>query len=450
MKWRQGYTTYLLIALAALLAAFGLLRLRNRVGHLAVYPGLAEQISMYGRLGVTFNQPMNTASAEAHFTVQPAVQGDFVWEGRTLWFTPRQPLDPTQVYQVTVSPGAEAANSRRLHTPIIWQASVREPDILFLRLDTTGGDLWRYEFASGLATPMTDTDASIIDFAPSPTGDLVAYAQHNAAGGHDLWLVDRDGTNPRLLLDCAQDRCFQPDWSVDAQWLAFARESYDAETERYLSARVWTVNTASGESAPLYRQPEAYGHSPSFSPDGKRLATYNTLQQAIRILELETSQESAIPTLYPGVGDWSPNGEELIFIDLVPSVLEPNVAIYIVNFQSQEVRPALGEFIPNMDYDPPQWSPDGIWIAYGARPADADVRKGIWVKNLAADEAYPVTDDRSATFVGYRWDPWGERLVFQRFSISGPSSQASLWLWERSTGKTTLLIENGARPEWLP
>jgi Tol biopolymer transport system component len=450
MKFRNRYLPWLLIVVIILTAAFIYLRHANRVQPLGFFPEPGEQTSIHGKIGVTFNQPMNQASVESHFSIEPHIEGELSWDLNTLWFIPGEKLDPGQTNQASIAPGAQAVNGRKLRQPIEWQVTIREVDLLYLVLGTQGGDLWRYDFATGQTYAITETDQAVIDFKPSPTGDRIAYAQHNPQGGADLWIIERDGNNPEKLLDCAKDQCSQPAWSVDAKWIAFTRETWDDQAERYLPSRVWTMNTQNGASAPLYRQDEAYGHSPSFSPDGKRLATYDSLQNAIRILELETSQESAIPTLYPGVGSWSPDGKELIFIDLVPSVLEPNVAMYIVNFSDQAVRNALGEFVPNLDFDPPQWSPDGEWIAYGTRPVGGAINKSLWIAELDGDAPIPITDDPAATFSNYRWDPWGERLVFQRFQLSGASSNASLWLWVRSTGQIRRLLEDGARPEWLP
>lgn len=450
MGHRNRSLPWLLVILAGLVLAFVVLRLRNRVQVLAVYPDDGVPISMFGRIGVTFNQPMDADSVEASFSILPEKTGRFSWEGTTLWFIPGESFAPGQTYRVEIATGAEAENGRKLGTPIRWQATIRKPDLVYLVLDSTGGDLWRLELATGTTLPITETNASVIDFAPNRMGDRIAYTQENPMGGSDLWLVDRDGANPEVLVDCQHDRCSQPAWNVDGEWIAYSRESFDSQTARHLPARVWTVNTASQETAPFYRQAEAFGHSPSFSPDGKRLAIYASSQNAIRIIDLETSQESAIASVVPEVGNWSPNGEELIFIDLVPGLLEPNVAMVIVNFTNQAVRDALGDFIPNMDYDPPQWSPDGEWIAYGVRPVGTAISKGIWVRNLTTKETFPLTDDPSATFTAYRWDPQGDRLVFQRFPISSPSSPASIWLWDRSTGQIQRLVENGARPEWLP
>jgi len=450
MKSRSRLLPWMLLIIAVLSLAFVVLRLANRVAWKVLYPSDGDEISSKGRIGVTFNQPMQAKSVEQRFSIQPEVSGNFSWEGNTLWFSPEAWLDPAQIYQVKITAGAEAFNGRALSKPLTWQVLVREPDILYLVLNETGGELWRYEFSSGSTNPITETNDSVIDFAPSPTGDTIAFAQNNNSGGTDLWITNRDGSDPVKLLDCSYDRCSQTAWSVDGAWIAYARESFDHNTVLFQPARVWIVNALSGETNPLYQQDRVYGHSPSFSPDGKRLATYDSLQNAIRILELETSQESAVPTVYPSVGDWSPKGDELIFVNLVPGVLEPNVGMFIVNFDQQEIRDAFGEFLPNMDYDPPRWSPDGQWIAYGLRPVGGGISKGIWIHNLDTGETKQLTDDPAATFSGYRWDPWGERLVFQRFQLSGGSTNASLWLWDRATNTIQMLVENGARPEWLP
>jgi Tol biopolymer transport system component len=450
MNFRNRYLPWLLSLVFLLTAAFVFLRLSNRVQPLGFFPEPGDQISIYGKIGVTFNQPMDPASVEAHFSIDPHIEGEFSQEQNTFWFTPNQKLDLGQIYQASITPGVQAQNGRKLRTPIEWQITARAVDLLYLVLGTEGGDLWHYDFATGQTFAITATEQTVIDFKPSPSGDRIAYVQYNPQGGTDLWSVERDGTNPEMLLDCGKDQCGQLAWSVDGERIAYTREAWDDPSERYLPSRVWTVNIRNGASAPLYRQEEAYGQSPSFSPDGKRLATYSSLQNAIRILELETSQESAIPTLYPGVGSWSPDGKEMLFIDLVPSVLEPNVALFIVNFSDKVVRNALGDFVPNLDYDLPQWSPDGKWIAYGVRPVGTAVNKSLWVAELDGGTSIAITDDPAATFTNYRWDPWGERLVFQRFQLSGGSSSTSLWLWERSTGQIRRLVENGARPEWLP
>lgn len=441
---------FLLVMLGLIIA---LILWGDRVGVqvTAAYPQPDEAISIYGKLGLTFDQPMVANSVEDHFSITPQVEGDFFWDDdMTLWFSPSAPLNPEIAYRASIAAGAEAENGRALLREYPWTITVRHPDIAYLVLEDAGGELWRYETQSGLIYPLTNSGGNVIDFTVDPTGDWIAFSQVNPQGGSDLWLVDRNGLNSTKILECNEDRCSQAAWSPDGVWIAYSREEYILEESIYKPARVWTLYTITNETDPLYGHPEAFSHTPSFSPDGKRLATYNTLQNAIRILELETAQESVIPSVLLGVGDWSPDGQKLIYTDLVPSALEPNVGVYIADLATQEVDHAFGEFIPDTDFSQPRWSPDGKWVAFGARPVGGGISKGIWIINLDEGEPIPLTDDPTATFTSYRWDPWGERLVFQRFPIGGPLSNPSLWMWDHSTGETRLLVENGARPEWLP
>jgi uncharacterized protein YfaS (alpha-2-macroglobulin family) len=75
------------------------------------YVGPSEQVR------VTFNQPMDKASAEAHFSLMAvkageAVAGSFSWQDdSTLVFQAEQPLQPSTRYEARVAPGAAAANN---------------------------------------------------------------------------------------------------------------------------------------------------------------------------------------------------------------------------------------------------------------------------------------------------------------------------------------------------
>ncbi len=54
------------------------------------------------------------------------------------------------------------------------------------------------------------------------------------------------------------------------------------------------------------------------------------------------------------------------------------------------------------------------------------------------------------TFGGYRWDPWGTALVFQRFELNTPFATPEVGVLSVATGAVTMLVTDGATPEWLP
>lgn len=258
--------------------------------------------------------------------------------------------------------------------------------------------------------------------------------------------MNRDGEEQELLLDCERDICGEPAWSMDNQRMAYTRQVYQHEFDRYQPAQIWTVDIETGETAQLYQSDWAFGHSPYFSPDGNRLAFYDTINKGIRILDLTTSQESIVPSALSGSGDWSPDGSEIIYTDLVAAENEPFVVLKVLDLETKVVETVLDVGMSDTDFSQPRWSPDGESIAVSLRPVNSNISKTLWVLRLDGLVSRQVTDDPSATFTGYEWDPWGDRLIFQRYKLG--SAEKSIWLWE--SGEVKQIIEKGSRPKWLP
>ncbi len=405
---------------------------------------------IYGPLGIRFDQPMNRASAESHFSLAPSLPGRFEWDEDALWFFPETPLDPALSYTLTLSKGAESSSGRELMETARWTITVRSPDVLYLALGESGGDLWRWDTGRQSSIALTETNGTVIDFDPSRTGERIVYAAVNADGGSDLWMVDRDGETETLLLSCGLDYCSQPVWSPDGIWIAYARQAWDNDSGTRQASRIWTANSETGETRPLYQSEDAYGHSPAFSPDGRRLASFDLTQNGIRILDLETSQEAIIPTSLQDLGDWSSDGKYYLFTDLLPSVLEPESALYIADLENESIQQVLGGDTEGTTFSRPRWSPDGDWIAVALRPTNASINRALWVLKIDGSEAVSVEADAAADFSSYRWDVWGKQLVYQKYRPGVPASPSSIWLWDWETGESVLLAEDAARPVWLP
>ncbi len=419
----------------------------------ATFPVPDEAIGAWGWVGISFSEPMSAESVEAAFSISPDVPGEFIWEGDTLfWFRPLVAFDSDLPYMVRLEAGAAALSGQTSQEAYDWSFNIRQPAVLFFRPAGSGdgGDLWRISVDGDPLLQMTETDGNVLDYAPDRTGSMVVYNRMNDLGGMDLWLMDREGDHQRLLLDCARDRCTQPAWSVGSDWIAYARERFSEEDQVYQPSQIWTISVESGETARLYQSEDALGFDPSFSPDGTYLASYDRTHNGIRVLDLMSSQEQLIPRILEGVGDWSPDGQKMIYSDVVPAENEPYVVLNIVDFESQVIEPALGEIITDTDFSLPRWSPDGDWVAVGLRPVNAGVSKALWILGLTDGRSIPVADDPAATYSAYRWDPWGQNLIYQQILLGSSDLQTSLWRWDWATEQSQLLIENGVRPVWLP
>ncbi len=414
------------------------------------HPVSGGVLGAWGWVGVTFSMPMDPETVQSRFSISPDIPGVTFWQGNTFWFRPTQPFAPGETYEARLVSGATTVDGDNLKNDWVWSFQVRQPLLVFYVPVDGGGELWRVGLDGEMPQPLTQTSGRVYDFAPDRTGEWIVFSVLNDWGGQDVWWMTREGSAAETLVDCGQDRCYQPAWSVDSAFVAYAREAYDSAEGRYSPSQVWMVDVASGETTRLYQSDAAFGHSPSFSPDGQRLVTYDLTHKGMRFLNLETSQEAVIPRVLQGVGDWSPDGSEMIFRDLIPAETEPDVMVYVVDLEAEVIAPAFGEVITGTDFSTPRWSPGGGWAAVSLRPVNAAISKALWLLKLGSGEAQLVADEPAATFSAYRWDPWGMQLVYQRLALGGPDHQPSLWIWDWESGESRLLVQAGARPEWLP
>ncbi len=453
MLKKQPFRIFLIfvaMVLAVVLLLLFILPAQERFTIVEVNPLEGETLSAYGRIGMTFDQPMDHAGVEAAFAIQPAIEGRFFWVGNRFWFQPLTAFDPAQTYQARLSGNLHTAAGETVAVDQSWSLRIRQPELIYFQPLDPGGELWLMNLEDGSTTQLTQTGGKVVDFAADRPGEQIAYTVLNDAGGSDLWIMDRDGQNIQALLDCGPDVCSEPDWSIDSQVIAYTREVYQPATGGFQAGQVWTLMTATGETAQLYQSEVAFGFNPSFSPDGKRLATYDTTHEGIRILDLETSQESILPRVLLGSGDWSPDGSSMVFTDLVPALNEPEVVVYLADLDTQDVRAVFGQTETGTDFSQPRWSPAGGWLAVSLRPVNAGVSKALWLLNLNGSDKVLIADEPSATFSAYSWDPWGERLAYQRLALGSSNLESSIWLWDWDSGESRRLADDAARPVWLP
>ena len=411
-----------------------------------VFPSESTQLSAYGWIGVSFSDLVDKNTVQNAFTISPEIQGEIFWQGERIWFRPLQAFEPDTEYQARLSGEITAVDGDTFNVDRTWTFTIRDPLLLYYVLDDQGGEIWRSNADGSETAQLTFSENSIFEFASPRSGDAIVFNQQNTLGGRDLWLMDRNGDDQRLLLSCSQDLCSEPAWSMDEKIIAYTREIYLGEQGGFQPGQIWTVDVESGETSQLYQSESAFGNSPSFSPDGTKFAFYDTVNKGIRILDLTSSEESIIPTAVPGSGDWSPDGSKIIFTDLAASENEPHVAVYTLNLETRAVVRVLDIGGVDTDFSQPRWSPEGEWVAVSLRPVNSNISKTLWVLRLDDSVSRQVSDDQSGTFTAYQWDPWGDRLVFQRYDLSSGSS--SIWVW--ASGESIQIIDNGSRPQWLP
>jgi len=137
-------------------------------------------------------------------------------------------------------------------------------------------DLWTLEFARGIATRITFTDAAETGPVWSPDGSRLAF-RSGAPNALDIFSKDLNSTADEAPVTAPPMRGVPSDWSADGRFLLFGRGSPATATDLY------AFDTKSKSMTPLLQTSfdEANGQ---LSPDGRILAY--------------TSNESGTPEIY--------------------------------------------------------------------------------------------------------------------------------------------------------
>jgi len=83
-------------------------------------PAPGEEQALDKPIVIAFDQPMDRASVEAAFHIEPEVEGRLSWEKNDLVFTPAEPLKRGESYQVTVAESAKSAAGLPLKEPVTF------------------------------------------------------------------------------------------------------------------------------------------------------------------------------------------------------------------------------------------------------------------------------------------------------------------------------------------
>ena len=238
----------------------------------------------------------------------------------------------------------------------------------------------------------------------SPDGSRLAYTVINNDGSgrpySQLWIMNMpDGKQVRLAR--GKESSSNPEWSPDGQWIAYdgkLNEKSGLIVSRPDGSDARLLSPLQGTNSPL----PSTGKSITWSPDGKRIAFVNAVagpeahdstadpvvitrylykpddsegltrfndnrRLHIFVVEVGNGQIKQLTdgTHYEHSVEWSPNGEEIVFI----SNREPNEDQFF-NYDIFALKLADGSFrrltsTESAEYRP-RWSPDGKSILFQA------------------------------------------------------------------------------------
>ena len=427
-----------------------------------------SQVGQRGPIGLVFSQAMQTSTVEQRWRIQPDVKGKFEWgKNTTLWFFPEQPLQTGETYQISLSQGSVSLDGKVIGQDAGWQVIAREPEIIYQTPSGDKSDLWVRSPKLGQPRQLT-VGKKPYDYALSFDGEQIAFSAANVQKGYDLWMMDRDGKNQRIMVECGAGWCINPTWSPDGQNIAYSKmevaaspqgtptqiaqsqENTGAGSNSLTDPRIWTVEISTGQTNPLYADLTITGTNPTWSPDGRWLAFIDTNSGGIRIMDLETKQDKAIQANTPVLGAWSMDGSKLFFADLDTSDLPSFGAAYQVEFPGQAVLSLFEKGPDQTDYGLPVESPDGLWMAVGVRFVQGSSSRQLWLLSPDGTKQKIISGDQVITHGAYSWSPDGSALIFQQVALDSSSARPAVMIWDANSDAMTLIAQDATHPQWLP
>jgi Tol biopolymer transport system component len=408
-------------------------------------------VGAYQIIRFTFSESIDSEMAYDLISLSPVHEGYLEWVNETtMQFVPLKPFELNTTYTLSLNTGVINSNAREVKQAQVWHFTVREPRVVFLLTDANQSGLWSIDLNGGEPKRLSSEQIKVLSYDAAQNGDFLVYTTLNEKGGVNIWKISRTGNDDTLLLDCGVDRCTVPSISPDAKYVAYSREAAGPTPDLpFGSPRVWLLNLENGVNNPVYADQQILGYNPSWSPDSKKLISFDGLADRINLLDLESNRQFLFPSNTGGPTAWSPDATKMMFTNIRQSEAGIRTQVRLADLAIGDSSTLIGaNDDQDYSYYSLAWSSDTERAILGFRLSEDQPAQILWLFNPARLDGIIIAGEENYTYNSPQWNPWATALVFQQFQLRGVHAP-EIGYWSEGFDAPKLLTE-GSLPQWLP
>ena len=287
---------------------------------------------------------------------------------------------------------------------------------------------------------LTDAEKGVVDFAISPDQTQVVYVEQTENLDYDLWMLNLDSAENKLVVPCKQVICSQPIWSPDGKRIVYEYMSLDGG-----ASSLWWFDVVTGASQPVFQEARLPGTNPRWSPNGEWLS-YAT-PEGIRLNHLESGESRIIPNILGAAVQWSPDSKSILLRDVLIKNDQFVTQLFLYDLASETLTNVNAN--EGMENILAAWSPDGEYIAVVRR--DLSIPRGdqIWLMRADGSDARVITDTPAVLHGTLNWSPDGKYILYDLYLLDSFPLRSRLEMIEIKNNKVTNLEVSGYNPKWI-
>ena len=253
-----------------------------------------------------------------------------------------------------------------------------------------------------------------------------------------VYQIDQDGAEQKLV-SSTNRQAMSPAWAADGRQFAYME---------FQAGKGWLYlqDVATGKRTPVSTTGTALDFTPAFSPDQQTMVFSRATEEGTDLYSINVKNNCCLRRLTVGrfsdnlSPTFSPDGQRIAFVSTRPGL--PQIYVMAADGTDQQLFAPFDYGVTGSS-NAPEWSPDGQSVAFHRDVAGTLQVFVLDVRTRTVRQLTSVGRNEDPT-----WAPDSRHLAF----VSDRSGYRQLWIIDLDTGRIRpLLQQSGARlPAWSP